>query len=415
MISVEDWAEIRRLHRSEGMPIRAIARKLGISRTTVRRAVSSDRPPKYERASKGSVVDEVEPRIRELLEVWPDMPATVVAERIGWQRGMTVLRDRLRDLRRDYVPADPASRTAYEPGELVQCDLWFPPADIPLGFGQTGSPPVLVMVSGYSRWTMARMLPTRSAADLIAGHWRLLSGLGAVPKALVWDNEGAVGSWRGGRPRLTEDFAAFAGLLGIRIIQCRPGDPEAKGLVERANGYLETSFLPGRVFASPTDFNVQLEDWLRRANRRVHRTLQARPVDRIDADRAGMLPLPPVDPPGWWRTSLRLPRDHYVRVDTCDYSVHPLAVGRRIEVKAGLDEVLVFCEGTEVARHVRCWARHQSITDPAHSEAAGAARLTACKDPADGGEVEVEQRSLDTYDRIFGVIEGGLGKEEEIA
>ena len=74
MISVEDWAEIRRLHRSEGMPIRAIARKLGISRTTVRRAVSSDRPPKYERAPKGSIVDEVEPRIRELLEVWPDMP-----------------------------------------------------------------------------------------------------------------------------------------------------------------------------------------------------------------------------------------------------------------------------------------------------------------------------------------------------
>ena len=339
----------------------------------------------------------------------------MVAERIGWQRGMTVLRDRLRDLRRDYVPADPASRTAYQPGELVQCDLWFPPPDIPLGFGQVGSPPVLVMVSGYSRWITARMLPTRSAADLIAGHWRLLTGLGAVPKALVWDNEGAVGSWRGGRPRLTEDFAAFAGLLGIRIVQCRPGDPEAKGLVERANGYLETSFLPGRVFASPTDFNVQLEDWLRRANRRVHRTLQARPADRIDADRAGMLPLPPVDPPGWWRTSLRLPRDHYVRVDTCDYSVHPLAIGRQIEVKAGLEEVLVFCEGTEVARHVRCWARHQTITDPAHSAAAGAARLTACKEPADDGEVEVEQRSLDTYDRIFGVIEGGLGQEEEIA
>ncbi|AQW48279.1 transposase [Streptomyces hygroscopicus] len=118
-------------------------------------------------------------------------------------------------------------------------------------------------------------------ANLIAGHWRLLSGLGAVPKALVWDNEGTVGSWPGGRPHLTEDFAAFAGLLGIRIIQCRPGDPEAKGLVERANGYLETSFLPGRVFASPTDFNIQLADWLARANRRIHRTLQAHPSDRV--------------------------------------------------------------------------------------------------------------------------------------
>ena len=68
MISVEDWAEIRRLHRTEQMPIRAIARKLGIARNTVRRAIADDAPPKYHRASKGSVVDGVEPKIRELLE-----------------------------------------------------------------------------------------------------------------------------------------------------------------------------------------------------------------------------------------------------------------------------------------------------------------------------------------------------------
>jgi transposase len=415
VISVEDWAEIRRLHRAEQMPIRAIARKLGISRTTVRRAVASDRPPRYERAPKGSIVDAAEPKIRELLEVWPDMPATVVAERIGWQHGMTVLRDRVRELKLDYLPADPASRTVYEPGELVQCDLWFPPSAIPLGFGQTGCPPVLVMVAGYSRWIMARMLPSKAAADLIAGHWRLLTGLGAVPRALVWDNEAAVGSWRGGSPQLTEDFAAFAGLLGIRIIQCRPGDPEAKGLVERANGYLETSFLPGRVFASPTDFNIQLADWLTKANRRLHRTLQARPSERIEADKARMLTLPPVHPPGWWQSSLRLPRDHYVRIDTNDYSVHPLAIGRRIEVKADLDQVLAFCEGTEVARHARCWARHQSLTDPTHAAAAKADRERARQRPVPASQLEVEQRPLDTYDRIFGVIDGGLSTGEGVA
>ncbi|SEE71558.1 Helix-turn-helix domain of resolvase [Streptomyces sp. 2231.1] len=217
MISVEDWAEIRRLHRAEQMPVRAIARKLGIARNTVRRAIADDAPPKYQRALKGSIVDAVEPQIRELLEQWPEMPATVIAERIGWDRGLTVLKDRVRDLRPAYRPADPASRTVYEPGEIGQCDLWFPPADIPLGFGQVGRPPVLVMVAGYSRWITARMLPSRAAADLIAGHWRLLTELGAVPRVLVWDNEGAVGSWRSGGPQLTDDFAAFAGLLGIKF------------------------------------------------------------------------------------------------------------------------------------------------------------------------------------------------------
>ncbi|GAB6986342.1 hypothetical protein JCM10369A_28660 [Nocardioides pyridinolyticus] len=47
-------------------------------------AVRSEAVPKYERPSRGSVVDEVEPRIRELLQAWPTMPATVIAERIGW-------------------------------------------------------------------------------------------------------------------------------------------------------------------------------------------------------------------------------------------------------------------------------------------------------------------------------------------
>jgi transposase len=99
VLSVEDWAEIRRLHRAEGLAIKMIARTLGISRNTVRAAIASDGPPKYERKSAGSVVDAVEPRIRELLQAYPTMPATVIAERIGWERGLTVLKDRVRELR----------------------------------------------------------------------------------------------------------------------------------------------------------------------------------------------------------------------------------------------------------------------------------------------------------------------------
>jgi transposase len=161
VINVEDWAEIRRLRRAEGMPIRAIARKLGLGRNTVRRALAADGPPRYERPARGSIVDAVEPQIRQLPAQWPTMPVPVIAERIGWQRGMTVLKDRVRELRPVFIPPDPASRTVYQPGELAQCDLWFPPVDIPLGFGQVGRPPVLVMVSGYSRVIAARMIPSQ--------------------------------------------------------------------------------------------------------------------------------------------------------------------------------------------------------------------------------------------------------------
>ncbi|MER8062819.1 IS21 family transposase [Streptomyces sp. NPDC094022] len=412
VIHVEDWAEIRRLHRAEQMPIRAIARHLGISKNTVKRALAHDRPPKYERPAKGSAVDAVEVQIRELLRETPTMPTTVIAERIGWQRGMTILKERVRELRPAHLPVDPVSRTAYRPGELAQCDLWFPEADIPLGYGQTGRPPVLVMVSGYSRIIAARMLPSRRSGDLIDWHWRLLAAWGAAPRMLVWDNEAGVG-----KGRVTSEFAAFAGLLSIKIYLCRPRDPEAKGLVERANGYLETSFLPGRHFTGPDDFNTQLDAWLKVANRRVHRTLQARPSDRWEADLAGMLALPPVAPPPWWGFQIRLGRDHYVRVDTCDYSVDPAAIGRMVTVLCDNDEVIVLAQGGEiVARHPRCWARHQTLTDPHHADDVmrrgvhrqhgGAACAAAAPDV-----VEVEQRELGTYDRLFTVIDGGNNQE----
>jgi transposase len=320
---VEDWAEIRRLHRAEGMPIKAIARRLGVGRNTVRRALTASGPPRYQRPARPSIVDAVEPQIRALLAQWPSVPATVIAERIGWTRSLTVLKERVRVLRPLFVPPDPAQRSDYLPGELAQCDLWFPPAEVPLGFGQLGRPPVLVMVAGYSRWLSAVMIPSRQGPDLLAGQWQLIAGLGAAPKALVWDNESAIGQWRTGRPELTVTTNAFRGVLGIRVIQCRPRDPEAKGLVERANGYLETSFLPGRVFASPADFNAQLADWLARANARHHRGLGCRPIDRLDADRAAMVALPPVPPVTGWRLTTRLPRDHYVRLAANDYSVHP--------------------------------------------------------------------------------------------
>ena len=98
----------------------------GGSKNTVRAALRSDGPPKYRADPAGSVVDDVEPRIRELLQAVPTMPATVIAERIGWTRSIRVLRDRVAELRPVYLPPDPASRTGYVPGEIAQCDLWFP-------------------------------------------------------------------------------------------------------------------------------------------------------------------------------------------------------------------------------------------------------------------------------------------------
>ena len=406
MLNVEDWAEIRRLRRAEGLPIKMIARTLGVSRNTVRAALASDGPPGYVRRPSGSLADEVEPRIRELLRVYPTIPATVIAERVGWQHSIRTLSSRVAELRPVYLPPDPASRTSYEAGEIAQCDLWFPDIELPVGFGQTRGPkllPVLTMVTGYARWLSALLIPSRSAEDLFAGWWRLIAGLGAVPRLLVWDGEGAIGRYRRGGSELTADCQAFRGTLGTKVIVCKPADPEAKGLVERANGYLETSFLPGRSFTSPADFNVQLGEWLALVNQRPRRALGCAPSDRIEADRLAMLSLPPVAPATGWRSSTRLPRDHYIRLDSNDYSVHPAVIGRRIEVIADLHRVRVLCDGRVVADHERVWAKHQTISDPEHVAAAKLLRrerFSVVRPPVD---TEVQIRSLADYDTALGI------------
>ena len=413
MLSVEDWAEIRRLHRAEGLPIKLIARTLGISRNTVRAALASDGPPKYERKPDGSAVDAFEQAIREQLLVVPTMPATVIAERVGWTRGMTVFKERVRELRPAYLPPDPTSRTTYAAGEIAQCDLWFPPIQLPVGFGQVRKPtqlPVLTMVTGYSRWLSAILIPTRRAEDLFSGWWHLIQTLGAVPRALVWDGEGAIGRWRGGKTELTGDCQAFRGVLGTKVLVLKPAEPEHKGIIERAHDHLERSFLPGRTFDGPADFNVQMQGWLTLVNARTRRALGCAPTDRIGADRQAMLSLPPVAPATGWRTSTRLARDHYVRLDSNDYSVHPAVIGRRIEVIADLGRVRVLCDGRVVADHERVWAWHQTITDPDHLEAAKALRRTRVGALRPVRESEVEQRALTDYDTALGIdldAEGG--------
>jgi hypothetical protein len=252
-----------------------------------------------------------------------------------------------------------------------------------------------------------QLIPTRAAPDLFAGWWEVIERLGAVPRTLVWDGEGAIGRNRGGRIELTQDCQAFRGVLATKVIVLKPAEPEHKGIIERAHDYLERSFLPGRVFTGPGDFNIQMQGWLTQVNGRTRRALGCAPTDRIGADRQAMLTLPPVAPPTGWRTSTRLARDHYVRLDSNDYSVHPAVIGRRIEIVADLDRVRVLSDGKTVADHQRVWAWHQTLTDPEHLEAAKVLRrirVGALRPVRDAeAEIAVERRALGDYDTALGI------------
>ncbi|MBW9112015.1 IS21 family transposase [Microbacterium trichothecenolyticum] len=401
MITLEDWALIRRLA-AEGVPKARIAGRLGISRTTVIKAVNSDSPPRYERTPRPTSFTVFEARVRELLVEAPDMPATVLAERVGWTGSIRWFRDNVKRLRPEQQRIDPADRLVWEPGDAAQCDLWFPPRKIPLEDGTSKLLPVLVITPAHSRFITGRMIPTRKTEDLLLGSWELIQQLGRVPRRLLWDNEPGIGRGQ----RRADGVAAFMGTLATKLVLLPPRDPESKGVVERRNGWFETSFMPGRSFTSPADFNAQFTDWLGRANARVVRTTGVAPVDRLDADRVAMLPLPPIPLHLGWRNRLRLGRDYYVRIDTNDYSVDPHVIGRIVDVTADLDRVRVRCDGRIVADHPRLWARGRVVTDPAHVEMAAVLRREFQQPRAAVGDDL--SRDLADYDRAFGLIDGGL-------
>ncbi len=398
MVGVQQWAEIRRMHFVERLSIKEIARRTGRSRVTVRRALRAEGPPRYERAPVTSKLEPHKPEIHRMLRAEPRMPATRIRELIadqGYDGGQTILDAYLREVRPLFAPAPRTfQRTLYRPGEICQFDLWEPSRRIPVGCGQERRGWVVVACLGYSRCGAGALIFSKRAEDILTGIVRCLWRLGGLPRTLVWDREGAL---HAGAGRPTEPFAALCGRLRVGWQFCEPADPQAKGLVERLQGYMETSFEPGRSFANEIDFQDQLDRWFdERANLRTHRALRCRPVDRLPEDLAAMSPLPAEVPDLDPRIVLRVPADPYLRVDTCDYSLDPRHVGRRVEVRVGQRTItaLALDTGEVAAAHRRSFARHRTITDLAHARALREGRRL----PA---EPEVELRPLARYDALI--------------
>jgi O-antigen/teichoic acid export membrane protein len=338
-------------------------------------APAAEEKPVRRPAERQLVAHSFEARIRELLAAWPMMPTTMIAERIGWDQPLQALADQVTQLRSAYMrPYEHLNGVTYLPGQTAQCGLWFPPIEIPVGFGQTRSAlqlPVLTMITGYSRWLSAILIPSTQPEDLRAGSWQLLTSLGAVPRVLTWDRDDAFGCSQDGQADVTGEGHDFCHSLGTRLVVGKPSDAKARGLIERAHAYLEHSFLAGRNFASPADFNAQLGRWLETANTRRRQSPNLAPIELLDTDRRAMLPLPSVPPGAGWHLSMKVQDRPFLLFDSNAYSVSPATIGRHVELVADLQQVRVLCEGKLAARHDRAWARGCTISDPGHLTAEG--------------------------------------------
>jgi transposase len=399
VVDVEQWAEVRRLFFVRGLSQREIHRRTGLHRDTIRNAINSEKPPRYERAPSGSKLDPFKDEIHRMLRENPRLPGQRVRELIaplGFDGGKTIVDDYLRQVRPLFDPPRTFQRTIYRPGEICQYDLWEPAGEVPVGHGQTRRGWVVLGCLGYSRAGAGALIFSKEIPDLLFGIRRCLWSLGALPQTLVWDRQAGLHAG-GGRP--TEAFAAFCGQLRVGWHFCERGDPQAKGVVERLQDFVERSFEPGRRFANELDFQLQLDTWFdERANPRTHKTLRCRPIDRLVEERAVMAPLPTPPPDVDRRWVLRVAPDPYLRFDTNDYSLDPALVGRRVEARISDREVLAVAldTGELACRHARSFARHRTITALEHARTLKTQR----HERRGAGALVVEVRSLASYDAL---------------
>lgn len=405
MYDVQDWAEVRRLER-DGWTRSAIAEKFGMSRNTVAALIAHESPPRYERTPAGSMLDEYADAIAAMLDEDPKAPATVILERLrplGYSGGISILKERLAELRPGFLAARAYQRTTYLPGELTHLDWWQTGVQIPVGKGATREAFGLVASLPHSSAHAAVFTFSKTTADFCPALVGCLERLGGVSQGAVLDNDTAmVAPRRGGVVGLVDDVAALFGALCLRPVVLRPRFPEGKGQGERMIGYLQTSFLPLRRFDSIDDLQFQHDSWARTvAFERRPRRLAGTVAEAWRVERSFLAALPQPLPSTDRHVEVRVSKDGFIRTGNVDYSVPPGLSGRRVQLTVSLREVTVFLDGAELGRHSRSYVPADVVLDPAHARALRLAR--DAKRRLENKDVAVPAVDLARYDAAVGM------------
>src|SRR4051794_16518974 len=353
-----EWAQVRALA-ADGVSQREIAARLGINRRTVARLAAASEPPRYGRASAGSMLDPLEPVIGRLLAEWPGIRAPRVTEILredyGYEGSVDLVKRRLATLRPGSVR--PAQRTGYRPGQVLQVD-WAEMPTRPRIAGRERRVYALICALPYSGASTAHLSFDMSIESFLEGHVRAFGWLGGVPRECVYDNlrsavarrEGDVITWN---PR----FVQLRGHYAFHATACTPGTPREKGSVEAAVRYMKTGFWPARRFGSLTELDELYADWRDRvALPRRHATGRHIVAERLRQERASLRPLPPIGFDAAGRRASRVPLDGYLKHAGSSYRAPEALVHQRVELRFDRDFVWVEHRGRAVARYPRSYA-----------------------------------------------------------
>lgn len=361
-------AEIVRLFAVEGWRVGTIARQLGVHHGTVRRVLDRQ-GVEIDGRRRRSMVDRFEAWIRETFERFPLLPASVLyrmARARGYEGAEDHFRHRVARLRpRRAAEAYLELRTL--PGEQAQVD-WASFGTYPVE-GGVRRLFAFVMVLSFSRMLYVRFFLDQRMGSFLEGHVRAFAFFRGVARTLLYDNlKSAVLEREGLAIRFHPSLLELANHYHFQPQPVAVGRGNEKGRVERAIGYLRTSFFPAISFSGLDDLNLQAERFcLEVASRR--RWPQQRDVLVADAfakEQPMLVPLPGDPLPVEDVVDVACGKTPYVRFDSNRYSVPHDRVQRQLTVRASSTTVRVLDRSELVAEHRRCWAKQQVVEDPDH-------------------------------------------------
>ncbi len=356
MLSALDWAQVRTMT-ADGLSQREIARRLGINRRTAARLQGADDPPRYKREPQGSMLDPLEPVMRQVLSDWPQIKAPRMTELLrehGYEGSVDLVRRRLQALRPREVR--PAQRTGYRPAQVMQLD-WAEMPTRPRLAGRERRIYALVASLPYSGAQTAHFTFDMTVEAFLEGHVRAFEWLGGVPRECVYDNLRSVVARReGGLVRWSHRFLELRGHYAFHATACTPQTPREKGSVEAAVRYLKSGFWPARRVTSLAELDDQYATWRDEVcNRRRHATGRFSVAQRLDEERGAARAMPPARFDFAGRRPSRVPLDGYLRHGGSFYRAPLELVHGRVELRYDRDSVWIIHRGGEVARYARSY------------------------------------------------------------
>ena len=353
----------------EGRTQRAVARELGLSRTTVGKYLGEAVPHRHEAGPRPRPVwEKVGGRVEALLTEsaqWTGGKQRLTATRLhglvvaeGHQVGVTVIKAAMAEWKRQrrevFVPL------TYRPGDLAEVDFFEVLVDVD---GTRRKAWLFLMRLMYSGRDFAWIYERQDQISFLDGHVRAFAHFDGVPARVAYDNLRAavVRILVGGARTLTPRFSALASHYLLEACFCRPGEGHDKGGVEsRGQAVRQQALVP--IPSGPTLVGInaallaQMDARLATTRDAAGQTIGARFAEEQRVFRRAPTPFASAA-----TTLATVTPRALVRLDGAAYSVWTRWAGLDLVVRVGPSTVTIVGRDGTLVRHPRLRFGQRSI------------------------------------------------------